>query len=376
MELSAVGERVFAAECILNKRVRKGRVEYLVKWKGWSPKYNTWEPEVNILDPRLLDAFEQKHRDNRTKKHKSKGSTREKHPNQGSDVSNLSPDATESAPSTSTGDSKNESTENKQELVSDESKRKESVKRKNEEVASPAKITRTNDSNEKKSSAIVHSSNVSASVNTSVSLPKATSKTDLTANKKSTEVQTIKNINNSSCQKVSLVKGNQDKINKEKHQPKQGQQQQQQQQQQQKQQQQQQQQQQQKQQQQQQQQQMKMQQQNKLQVNNNKAASTQIETNSCSTINTNNINSTSNNISTINSVSYQKPISRSSPPPEFWLNQNKLVDKIVITDVTANQMTITVKECKTFQGFFKERTEMKSIAVSTDTEKPLYVRNQ
>ncbi|XP_076340180.1 uncharacterized protein LOC143240862 [Tachypleus tridentatus] len=58
MELSSVGERVFAAECIQKKRIRKGRVEYLVKWKGWSPKYNTWEPEENILDARLLEAFE------------------------------------------------------------------------------------------------------------------------------------------------------------------------------------------------------------------------------------------------------------------------------------------------------------------------------
>ena len=29
-------------------------LQYLVKWKGWSPKYSTWEPEENILDPRLI----------------------------------------------------------------------------------------------------------------------------------------------------------------------------------------------------------------------------------------------------------------------------------------------------------------------------------
>uniref|UniRef100_A0A3Q3KP11 Chromo domain-containing protein n=1 Tax=Monopterus albus TaxID=43700 RepID=A0A3Q3KP11_MONAL len=59
MELSAVGERVFAAESIIKRRIRKGRIEYLVKWKGWSPKYSTWEPEENILDSRLFAAFEQ-----------------------------------------------------------------------------------------------------------------------------------------------------------------------------------------------------------------------------------------------------------------------------------------------------------------------------
>lgn len=63
MELLTVGERVFAAECIQKRRIRKGRLEYLVKWKGWSPKYNTWEPEVNILDVRLLQAFEQSQRE-------------------------------------------------------------------------------------------------------------------------------------------------------------------------------------------------------------------------------------------------------------------------------------------------------------------------
>ncbi|KAH9496100.1 hypothetical protein Btru_012741 [Bulinus truncatus] len=52
-----MGERVFAAECIQKRRVRKGKVEYFVKWKGWSIKYNTWEPEENILDHRLIEQF-------------------------------------------------------------------------------------------------------------------------------------------------------------------------------------------------------------------------------------------------------------------------------------------------------------------------------
>nr|AAI54356.1 Zgc:111978 [Danio rerio] len=63
MELSAVGERVFAAESIIKRRIRRGHMEYLVKWKGWSPKYSTWEPEENILDPRLFVAFEERERE-------------------------------------------------------------------------------------------------------------------------------------------------------------------------------------------------------------------------------------------------------------------------------------------------------------------------
>ncbi|XP_073859834.1 chromobox protein homolog 7 isoform X13 [Macaca fascicularis] len=61
MELSAIGEQVFAVESIRKKRVRKGKVEYLVKWKGWPPKYSTWEPEEHILDPRLVMAYEEKY---------------------------------------------------------------------------------------------------------------------------------------------------------------------------------------------------------------------------------------------------------------------------------------------------------------------------
>lgn len=64
MELSAIGEQVFAVESIIKKRVRKGNVEYLLKWKGWPPKYSTWEPEEHILDPRLVLAYEEKeHKD-------------------------------------------------------------------------------------------------------------------------------------------------------------------------------------------------------------------------------------------------------------------------------------------------------------------------
>ncbi|XP_066531679.1 chromobox homolog 7a [Hoplias malabaricus] len=73
MELSSLGEQVFAVECITKKRVRKGNVEYLLKWQGWPPKYSTWEPEDNILDPQLVLAFEEKEEKDRAQAHRRKG---------------------------------------------------------------------------------------------------------------------------------------------------------------------------------------------------------------------------------------------------------------------------------------------------------------
>ncbi|XP_072260060.1 E3 SUMO-protein ligase CBX4 [Pyxicephalus adspersus] len=73
MELPAAGEHVFAVESIEKKRIRKGRVEYLVKWRGWSSKYNTWEPEENILDPRLLVAFQNRERQEQLMGYRKRG---------------------------------------------------------------------------------------------------------------------------------------------------------------------------------------------------------------------------------------------------------------------------------------------------------------
>ncbi|XP_063099792.1 chromobox protein homolog 7 isoform X3 [Cavia porcellus] len=73
MELSAIGEQVFAVESIRKKRVRKGKVEYLVKWKGWPPKYSTWEPEEHILDPRLVLAYEEKEEKDRASGYRKRG---------------------------------------------------------------------------------------------------------------------------------------------------------------------------------------------------------------------------------------------------------------------------------------------------------------
>ena len=42
--LSSYGDGVYAAEKLIDRRKRKnGKIEYLVKWRGWASSDNTWE---------------------------------------------------------------------------------------------------------------------------------------------------------------------------------------------------------------------------------------------------------------------------------------------------------------------------------------------
>ena len=49
LTFSKMSEEEYEVEKIVNKRLRKGKPEYLVKWKGWEdPDDNTWEPVAHL----------------------------------------------------------------------------------------------------------------------------------------------------------------------------------------------------------------------------------------------------------------------------------------------------------------------------------------
>lgn len=52
-------EGVYRVERILRKRSVRGKVEYYVKWEGYTDDDNTWEPAKNILCRQLIRDFEE-----------------------------------------------------------------------------------------------------------------------------------------------------------------------------------------------------------------------------------------------------------------------------------------------------------------------------
>ena len=399
MELSSIGDRVYAAEKLVGKRKVKGKTQYLVKWKGFSEADNTWEPEANILDQRLLQAFA---REERNKKHRkeSPGKKQAKQsaaasaaqqpvvasPAAGSSNSDgklLSPAISESSIFSSGGSESSstsiESVENKKpvpETTKSDAQQQQQQQPSATSVAkrkipadtaanslhylglTPAKSakTATTSLTVKQASASGSKSNSLTESKTNVSGPTSASDvshsvepktpTPASATCKPTDQTKLIRTNGTSSQKEKDVRGGSitqtvavSKPVANGHQPS-----------------------------------------APAKTDVNKAVvykSGQPSGVTSSSTSSNSVTSANTTPATVSTPTasvpiHQKTMRRSSPPPELWKRQTKVADQILITDVTSNNMTITVRECKTFHGFFKNHPSAatsiakKSISVSTE----------
>ena len=61
-DIDEEGEEAYEVEKILDSKYSRGRLEYLVKWKGYGPEHNSWEPESNLNNaPQKVAQFHRTH---------------------------------------------------------------------------------------------------------------------------------------------------------------------------------------------------------------------------------------------------------------------------------------------------------------------------
>ena len=54
----AESEENFEVEEIVNHRYRKGKIQYLIRWKNYGAEDDTWEPHENLDCPEKISAYD------------------------------------------------------------------------------------------------------------------------------------------------------------------------------------------------------------------------------------------------------------------------------------------------------------------------------
>jgi len=56
-DAAAIEDFFWEVESVVGRRIHRGRVEYLIRWKGCSEEDNTWEPTANLCDSAMEEAM-------------------------------------------------------------------------------------------------------------------------------------------------------------------------------------------------------------------------------------------------------------------------------------------------------------------------------